>query len=327
MDHKIGRRQRWAWLLAGWSAVAGCCLCGMNWLWVGIGALVVTGIAWFLDEKSTEDGWSVAITLECGNVQQLVHGLVLLWAMIVLTWTATLADLAFPTVDGFPELGWVLLAMTAWGVSKGADVCARCCGVLCLFVLVLYTAVGAFALPDFEWNYLSPKGQWQQGFWTMGLCFVPCAVLYLPGKKEGKGTIGLLRWLPPLMAGVLALITAGVLSPKLAAIEPVPLYRLAQSVSLFGVMERMEPLLSAAMTMGVFSLMTILASVCQSIVDQFSPWKWSGAVCCAIAAGGMMIVKELSWTIIALGNIIVWGAVPMAIFVKRQRRMRNGKRD
>lgn len=327
MDHKISRRQRWAWLLVGWSAVVGCCLCGMNWLWVTAGAFAVTGVMWYLDEKSTEDGWTIAICVACGKIKLLLYGMILLWAIIVLAWTATLTDLAFPTVDGFPELGWVLLAVAAWGVSKGMDVCARCSGVLCLFVLVLYAAVGGFALSDIKWTYLHPKGQWQQGLWTVGLCFLPAAVLCLPGKKEEKETLGLLRWLPPLMAGLLALITVGVLSPELAAVEAVPLYRLAQSVSLFGVMERMEPLLSAAMTMGVFSLITILASVCQSIIDQFYSWKWNGALCCGIAAGAMVIVKQLPWTIIALGNIVFWGAVPMALCITQQSRMRNGKRN
>lgn len=321
MDHRTGRRQRWAWLLAGWSAVTACCLCGMNWLWVTAGAFAAAGIAWIWDRHGTEDGWAVEISVQMGQGKILLHSLLLAWAVIALAWTGTLADLAFPTVDGFPELGWVLLAMTAWGVVRGPKVCARCGGVLCLFLLVLYGAVGVFAAPDLRWSYLHPTGSWQQGIWTLGLCLLPVAVFYLPGRRKDSRPLGWLGWIPPLMSGILALVTAGVLSPQLAEEELVPLYSLAQSVSLFGVMERMEPLLSAAMTMGVFSLLTILASLCQSLADQLRPWKWSGTMCCIVAAGLMPAVKNLSWTLLSIGNLLLCALIPGTLWIRRHNRM------
>ena len=72
-----------------------------------------------------------------------------------------------------------------------------------------------------------------------------------------------------------------------AAIPPTPLYLAAQSVSLFGVMEHIEPLLSAAMTMGIFCLMASLTCAAQALADQLRPWKWSGALACLAAAAVM----------------------------------------
>ena len=73
---------------------------------------------------------------------------VLLWTVFAMAWTANLSVLAFPMHDGFPGLGWIVLALAAWGSRKGAAACAACAGVLCLFLLVLYGTVVVFAVPD-----------------------------------------------------------------------------------------------------------------------------------------------------------------------------------
>lgn len=311
MGQEIGERQRWAWLAAALSAVAAACLCGYHWLWVLLGSLAVTIYYMYMDRQVEPQGMAVTLTLALGTVGRILAALTLVWTLLVMGWAASLADTAFPMVDGFPVLGWALLALTAWGCRKGPAACAKCCGVLCLFLMALYGVVVVFAVPDVSWGNLRMSGSWTEVLWSIGLFLTPAAVWYAPCVKSKKTPAWSMAVVLPLSAAALAAVTAGVLTPKLAASRPVPLYDLAQSVSLFGVVERIEPLLSAAMTKGVFALLSVLACACQSLADQLRPWKWSGTACCAAAGAAMYLSGMMPVELITAGGMVFWVAIPL----------------
>lgn len=317
-DRSLGRRQRWAWLLAGWSGVTAICLCGSGWVWVLAGAAIVTGYDLLLDRLLPEGGLGAALCAGPGWSGRICSGLMYLWLVVELAWVGALADWAFPRTNGFPELGIVLLAVTAWGIWKGTAACARCGGVLCMAVLVLYGTVAAFALPDCRLEYGTPQGEWSETVKVVGLCLIPTALWLLPRKKEGRGTALPFTLLIPLGAGALALICGAALSPELAAAEPVALYTLAQSISLFGVMERMEPLLSAAMTMSLLALLSILAAAARTAADQILPRRWTGAAACVLAMPVMLAARDMPWQLLAAGNGAVWVVLPLLCALRRR---------
>lgn len=310
MQQPIGRRQRWAWLAAGLSAVAGICLCGISWPWVLLGGTAAVGYYYYMDRVLPEKGLAARLAGSMGWLGKFLTALTLAWTVAVMGWAAGLADAAFPMVDGFPQLGWALLALAAWGSRKGSAACARCSGVLCLFLLVLYGVLAVFSLPDVQWQELKPQGDWTHGIWCLALFLLPAGVWYGPCTGEKK-TGGWLPLLLPACSAALAAVTAGVLTPQLAAARPVPLYDLAQSVSLFGVVERMEPLLSAAMTMGVFSLLSSLACACRHLGERIYPWKWTGPGACALAAVLMYPMKTIGGDFLAAGALLFWLAIPL----------------
>ena len=122
-------------------------------------------------------------------------------------------------------------------------------------------------------------------------------------------------------------MTAGVLSPELAARRTVPLYDLAKSVSIFGVVERIEPLLSAAMTMGAFCLVSAMACACRNLWGQIRSWRWSGVVCCAAAGGLMKPAQSIDFRVITAGNAVFMVVIPVVILLlgkQREKKARNG---
>lgn len=294
------------------------CLCGCGWVWVLAGAALVTVYDLLLDRLLPECGLAAALCAGSGWCGRICSALVYLWLVVELAWVGALADLAFPMTDGFPELGIVLLAVTAWGIRKGTAACARCGGVLCMAVLVLYGAVAVFALPDCRLEYCAPKGELRELGKVMGLCLIPTALWLLPRKKEGRGKACPFAPLIPLGAGALALVCVGVLSPELAAAEPVALYTLAQSISLFGVMERMEPLLSAAMTMSLLALLSILAAAARTAAEQIIPRRWTGAAACVLAMPAMLLIRNAPWELLAAGNGILWLTLPLLCAARRR---------
>lgn len=304
--NSIGRRQRWAWLATGLSAAAAASLCGLGWLWVLLGGLAASLYDLYLDRSLRPCGLAAVLCRSFGGLGRALACLTLLWIILAMAWTANLADAAFPMVDGFPVLGWALLALTAWGSWKGSAACGRCAGVLLLFLAALYGLLAAFALPDVRVENLRPSGPWEQSLWTLGLFLLPAGVWYVPCRRE-KAPHGSLFLVLPLLAALLAAITVGVLSPALAAVLDAPLYTVAQSVSLFGVMERVEPLLSAAITMGVFCLLSSMACACGALTRK----RWTGPAACLLAALAMGPARAIPIKLLTLGAILFWLLIPL----------------
>jgi len=315
MTDKIGQRQRWGWLAAAVSAVSAILLCRLNWLWVLVGGLVICLYYLYIEKRLGTAGLAEYMA---GTAGKVFAAAMIFWMVLVMGYCACLADSAFPMVDGFPGLGWVLLALSAWGSRKGARACAGCSGILCLFLLALYAVVAVFSLPDVNFSYLKPYGRWTQAVSAAVLFLLPFGVWMVPvGEKKGSSRIWVL--LLPVLAAALSAVTAGGLSSELAQSVQVPLYELARSVSVLGVVERIEPLLSAAMTMGVFCLLTSLACACQVLADRIEHWKWSGSFCCLMAAGGMFVARQLSGSVWVVGNLLIFLVFPAVLVTLKKR--------
>ena len=310
----MGPRQRLVWVGAGLSAAVTAEGCGLGWPWVLTGGLA--GILLYIVCIRTRPcGAATVLRMKAPPVAWLAA----LWTVFAMGWTAILADSAFPMTDGFPALGWILLLLAAFGAEKGVTACAGTAGVLCLFLAGLYGAVTGFAAPDVATEYLRPDRNWQNILPAMGLFLLPTPILMLkcraarPLAAEGKCSRGgqgsgrptaLCGWCVflPLIAAILTAVTAGVLSPQLAAQSENAFYDLARSVSILGVMERVEPLVSAAMTMGVFCLLT--GQLCA--VKALIPGKYTVPLAVGAAALAMIPAKLLSLPLLAAGNILFW---------------------
>src|SRR5699024_9586381 len=134
MVNALGARQRWAFLLAGASAVAATSLCGFSWLPVLLGTAAAMAVCLVLDGKLRP--CAAALTLCHGGIfGRLLAAATLAFTVVALAWAANLAGEAFPTAGGSPVLGWTLLALAAWGSYKGSAACAAAAGVLCLMLL------------------------------------------------------------------------------------------------------------------------------------------------------------------------------------------------
>ena len=313
MDRRIGERQRWAWLAGGCSAAVAARGCGLSWIWILAGGLPVAVYYIYMDRKLSDMGIAALLTRSFGKAGKLLAGLTLIWTVLAMAWSANLADGAFPMVSGFPLLGWTVLALAAWGSRKGPAACARCAGVLCLFLIFLYGMVTVFAVPDVQIGDLRPYGLWSDGILAAGLFLLPASVWFLPCTRSRKRPAWEMAAILPVGAAVLAAVTAGVLTPELAASLPAPLYTLAQSVSLFGVVERIEPLLSAAMVMGVFCLLSSMACACRELAAQLGIGSWSGAVCCLASAALMGLAGKAELQLVTAGAGLFWGILPLAV--------------
>lgn len=310
MEQRIGERQRWVWMSCGLSAAA-VIVTGFNWLWVLLGGILLGVYHLYLDKRLGADGLAKRLAKDFGFAGRLILVVTVLWLVLVMGYCACLADAAFPMSDGFPALGWVLLALAAWGSRKGSNACAGCSGILSLLLLILYSIIAVFSLPEVEVSYLMPDARWGESVKTAGLLLLSAGVWYLPVRQH-RGSGRLLAWIG-VPVSVLCAVTAGVLSPEAARAEQVPLYELARSVSVLGVVERIEPLLSAAMTLGIFCLISSLACACQELAGQILPQRWYGSLCCLAAAGTMFLANILPQRLLVAGNLTFFCLLPIGV--------------
>ena len=180
--------------------------------------------------------------------------------------------------------------------------------------------MAGFSLPEVSLPNLTPGGSWRDGAVAAGLMLLPGAVFFLPSRRRRKGVFWRGAALAALGAAGLCAVTAGVLTPELAAAAPAPLYLLSQSLSLFGVMEHIEPLLSVAMTMGLFALMAILACAARALGARrrFGRW-WGAAACLAAAAVEAPAALLPDWAIPA-GAAVFFGLLPLSLLLTGQGR-------
>ena len=117
---------------------------------------------------------------------------------------------------------------------------------------------------------------------------------------------------------ILALITAGCLSPELARVNKLPLYTLTKSLSVLSVMERFEPLLSVSLMLGLFLLLTAIVCAAGDLMPLIGGAKQAdrgtAAFCLAAFAGslGADRVPAVFW---AIGAATFWGILPVLTLV------------
>lgn len=312
MAHEMGQRQRWAWIGAAWSVIAAACLCGFGWGWVLLGA-AAAALYYIYMEYAVPSGGLVQVYGALGRPGMLLLAISGLWAAVLMSWSAGKIQLAFPGVRAVPELSLILLALAAWSSRRGIGAGAACSGVLCLILLVLYGLLAAFAVPDLKWAQLRPWGTWQQGVESWGVCLLPAVLWFLPVQRRRRRPC---RWpavLLPAASAVLAAWTSGILSPQLAAARPSPLYDLAQSVSILGVMERIEPMLSVAMTMGLYALLSAFACTIQKIGQTIRPWGGYGVLAAVLSGIGLYWAESLNTIYVVVGTAVLWVLIPLLV--------------
>lgn len=230
-----------------------------------------------------------------------------LFAVLVAGVVAKASAASWPG-DNAPGVPLILLALAAWSAGKGPSAAARVGCVLFWFVLGLYLLVLGSAAKEIQWRWLQPTSEdvpW------MGLVIglLPGAAVYL--KKEQEVS---LRVVVPGGFGVAAsLVTAGVLSPWVAEKVPDAFYEMTRSLEVLGVARRFEAVLSAGMTVGWFSCLTILLSVVGEAVEHHKEGQGRAAVYVGAAVAGVWVLldRRLPALVFAVSALVLWTIVPL----------------
>ena len=300
-NHKVDPSSLWAWIFAGVSAPLAQGAGRSSWLTVLITG-VVCGAAclWVLaaaDKRCFHAGWYSAVQT--------------LWLALVTGVLARWSVMCWPTADGFPVVGLTLLVLAVFASWGGAQRASRCISALFWLLALLYAVILAAGTQDLNLRYMTPTAQ-PFSVLPVVLFLLPVVAGFLPCTKRRKivPLVGV-----SLFATVLSLWTIGTLSAKVTAQLKEPFYAFSRSLTLFGVAERFESVVSVALTMGYFSLFTFLLCAVYHLTDRVFPGKGrTGVVAAAILALTlMMLVTKISEMILAAGCVLLWVLLPLAL--------------
>ena len=305
MKERIEEKGLWLWVVAAMAAPFGQWLGSAPWLWV-MGASLAVGILFLGARKLTGEA-------EPGK---LLASLQLLFLIIIVGVTASHTGDCWLTA----KVQWIipatLLVLAACAASGGNAVGQRAGATLFWFVALGFGVLLLFALPDVCLPYLRPA---QGKITVLPVLLLPGVCLLLPRKK------GKTPWALPLvitgLAGLISGITAGVLSPGVAARTSGAFMEMVRGIRVMEAAERLEAVAAAVMTLSWFCVLSLLLSAAGHMGEQIFPGKRKFFVWFTAGLGGGLSIfsEEISASILGLAAVILWYILPAAKHLRKRR--------
>ena len=264
-----------------------------GWLWAGLAAFGAGGLFLLARPLGT-------LGPEPGKAAKILLIPLLLWNLLALGSASGVLCGAFPGAGSL--IGLLLLLLVAYAAGNGLHIVLRTGSVIFFLLLLIYGTLMAFSLPDLELSRLAPalRADWR----LLPSALAPMLTLLLPGDKKGRGWA---LWLggSGLLALLAALVTAGMGAEDF--------YTASESVSVLSAMERLEPLVSAALTMGGFCLLGLICSVNEKIFVLSGVRKYGGLLNFLLSAALFLPAGKLPSSLLATGTAIFWGFWPILL--------------
>ncbi len=291
-----------AWLLCAVFALIAQYAAGRNWLTVLAAGIGSTLLCWcdlvLLEGQTCERKWYCVIQIP----------FLILAASVTAGWSAE----AWQTGQTYPAVPLALLVLATFSAWNGAEQASRAGSIAFWFVALLFAVILAAGVRDVKPAYLLPK--WQGTDCVLIYVFLlPMVTSFLP--REGAPCYTKTLMAVVVMAVVIAVLTVGTLSQQVAAEESFPFYTFSKSLSLFGVAERFESLVSVALTMGQYSLLSLLLSGVGHMADRIRPGRGrTGVVFGAVSAAALMtFAVKLPGSWLGALALLFWGILPLLL--------------
>lgn len=220
-----------------------------------------------------------------------------------------LAAQIWPGGDQYPAVPLLILALAAWSAQKGPTASARVGCVLFWFVLIMYLAVLGIGISSVKWKWIAPQSGPVRPLAAL-LLLIPAGAAAV--KKERSGWKPRLL-LPGLLLLSASMITFGVLSAKLAAGSENAFFDLSRSLEIAGTARRFEAVISAGMTVGWFSLLSLCLVLCAQSAGRIHERAARPAVylAAAMSAGYMLLKTPISETFLLILGAVFWVVLPL----------------
>lgn len=239
-SREISKKQRAAWIALASVGILGRFAGGTDWL-----TALALGIAWvvlflLLDGRVTENENKNSITA----VQTV-------WNTVLLSQVMHWSSGCWPAGEATMFLPITLAVLAAASARRNA---AGTVSVLFWMAAALIVPVMLSAVKELEPAWLIPEQQRGRIQLAAGYGTLLTASLLPKKEKTGAGWLAGIAMMGALIAG----LTDGVLSPQMTTGKEETFYAMSRSLNLFGTVKRFESLVSTAMTLGWFALMSML---------------------------------------------------------------------
>lgn len=283
-----------------------------SWLWVLVGGAAAGGFYLLLCRlQPLQDLAHVTRTVIGPGAAR-----VLLWAQAVGLalaggWLLRQADAIVPNLTrGFPWITIPLLCLAMAAVWRGPKAARATCAVLVWLPAVTAAVIVLAALPQLHGAWLRPPRRPMQLVGAFAVFLFPVVSRYTSSEKAGSG-----KWILAAVAAaaLLALVTAGCLSPRQAATEPLPFFALAASSRLLGQAARFDAVLSTAVAAALYCALATLGSFTHCLTKK----KSAAAIFTfyALLFLTACLVQVIPIGAVVLYLVVFWGIIPICMIV------------
>lgn len=216
----------------------------------------------------------------------------------------------WPTGDTFPVVPLVLLLIAVFSAWHGGERASRASAVVFWLVALLFAVAVTAGIRNVKAEYLIPPCK-SESYSLLLVFLFPIVTSFFP--REGSPCYTKTLCTAAVVGLIVCILTVGTLSYPVAQAEPFAFYTFSKSLSLFGVAERFEALISVALTMGQYSLLSMLLSGAGHLVETICPKKGRvGVACCAVTAASFMdLFSRISSEFLGVVALLIWGVLPL----------------
>ncbi len=288
-----------AWLMAAMSAPLAIAVAGQDYLPVLIVTVGCGLICWcvYLLSRGKCSGKRWYCTVQ------------VLWLIVAVGVSANWANACWQTQGSLQTVPLVLLALAALSAWDGAERASRVGGAVFWLLALLYAVILIAGVGNLKLSWLAPS-MGESSPMLIFTLLLPVVITFLPRVKKSCAPV-----LPCIeVFGLLLTVwTLGTISPKTAKAVAFPFYEYSKSMNLFGVARRLEAVVSVALTMGIYSLMSLLLSAAGHLAENVRRGTAGvGIVVCAVGGAVLMNgISRLPQAILGGGALLIWGVLPL----------------
>lgn len=242
---------------------------------------------------------------------KILYGAELVWIIVLLSQWMPMSAAYWPGEHSEWIVPGVLLAISAYSCGKRP---ARVAGVLFWVLALMYVPVLFAGVKDIKLQWLLPESLGLD-WWMVSVLLLPALSKWSVGEKDAGRVV-------PMLGALLWMITAGVLSPKVAGEAEAPFRELSRSLTI-GAASRFESLVSAAITFGWFAMSSLLLRTGEDfakrlgIREVLSRWGICAAAFVLIFWEVRISSKAAAWI-----TLFLWVLLPVLALKKQQRKMK-----
>lgn len=190
--------------------------------------------------------------------------------VLLLGRAAQFTGISYPTAEHTLWMDLLLLALAVYASKGGLDRILRVCAICFFFLIVIYLLIAVFSLKNI--NVIYPTGVVRPEIGYTSLIWVFLPVLFCTHRairvRQRRGIWAALLFALWILPTILVWISQ---SRDFASCEKVPFYAMVKTIRAFRIVERFEPVLSAALTAGNFCLMSALCVLLREHLQKIVP--------------------------------------------------------
>lgn len=231
------------------------------------------------------------------------------WAIPVMVRMLTWVSACWPDSGKWPAIA--LGVFGAIAALRGRETIVRFSAVSRYFLIVLLGGVILSGIKGISLDNLIPSWQLNGGD-LITVCLLPALCGEDELKKAGNEVL-------LLAAAAASVVTVGVLSPGYASDAAAPFYELSRNLTVLGIAERFESVVSTAMTIGLFVTLCFLLT--NSCGEKVKHGMIIGILATILYASNACVDSRF----VAAGTALIWVLLPTitALWIKIKKYEKN----